>query len=65
MGLRARVAEGWYSFVACWVRVGRVKDGDDALSEKIGAACDGWDGEFSGELLASEERSEELWMETN
>lgn len=66
IGLRVRVAEGWYNFAVCWdCKVGRVKDGDEALRENTGAACVGCEGECSGELLAREERSDDaLWMDT-
>ena len=44
-----------------------MKGGEDELSEKAGVACTGCEGECSslGELLASDERSDEaLWIET-
>lgn len=68
MGLRARVAAGWWSFIvcccACW-SAGRLNEGEEALREKAGAAWVGCDGECSGELLASDERSDALWMDTS
>jgi hypothetical protein len=67
MALRPRVAEGWWSLrLDCWVwKLGGMKAGEVELSEKPGATvltcCVG---EESGELLASEDRSDELEMET-
>lgn len=68
MALRPRVAAGWWSLrLDCWVwKLGGTKAGDDELREKPGATVWGCCvGEDSGELLASEERSEALDMETS
>lgn len=64
MALRARVAAGWWSFkLDCWY-AGGMKAGEEELSENPGATVWGCCvGEDSGELLARDERSEELWME--
>jgi hypothetical protein len=68
MALRARVAAGWCSFrVDCWVwYVGGMKAGVDELREKVDTTCWGCCvGEELGELLDSDDRSEEaLLMET-
>jgi hypothetical protein len=66
IALRPRVAAGWCSFVLCCVwNVGGTNGGDDELREKLGATvCGCWVGEDCGELLANEERSEALDIET-
>lgn len=67
MALRPRVAEGWCSLkLEGWAwKLGGIKGGEDELSEKAGATVWGcWVGEASGELLASDERSE-AEMDTN
>ncbi len=67
MGM-ARVTEGWCSFsVDCWAwKAGGTKGGEVELSEKAGAWT-GCEGECSslGELLASEDRSDALCMDTS
>ena len=69
IALRARVAEGWCNLsVACWLwNAGGMKAGEVELREKPGATMVGCCvGEDSGELLASEDRSEDaLWMDTS
>lgn len=37
-----------------------MNEGDEALSEKVGAVCTGCEGDCSGEQLASEDRSDTL-----
>lgn len=67
IALRPRAAEGWCSLkLEGWDwKLGGTKGGDDELSEKAGATVWGCCvGEDSGELLASEERSE-AEMETS
>ncbi len=68
MALRPRVAEGWWSLMLdCWLwKLGGMKAGEDELRENPGATVWGCCvGEDSGELLASDERSEALEMETS
>lgn len=66
---RPRVAAGWCNLrLDCWLwNAGGMKEGEAELREKAGGATV-WGccvGEDSGEPLASEERSEALWMETS
>ena len=68
MALRPRVAAGWWSLKdSCWFwRLGGIKAGELELREKPGAMVWGCGvGEDSGELLARDERSEALEMETS
>lgn len=68
MALRPRVAAGWCNLrLECWLwKAGGTKGGEDELSEKAGATLWGcWVGDESGEVLASEDRSEALWMDTS
>lgn len=67
MALRPRVAEGWCNFRldCCPWKLGGTKAGEE-LREKLGATVWGcWVGEDSGELLASDERSDALEMDTS
>lgn len=68
IALRARVAAGWCSFsedCVCW-KLGGTKDGDVELSENDVATDVGCCvGELCGELLAKDERSDPLFIETN
>ncbi len=68
MGMALRpLAAGWWSLKLDWLlwSVGGMKEGEAELSEKPGVIdCGCWMGEDSGELLASEERSDEE-METS
>lgn len=68
MALRARVAEGWWSFKPeCWLwYVGGMNAGEVELRENGGATVMGCCvGELCGELLASDDRSEdELCIDT-
>lgn len=68
MALRPRVAAGWCNLrLDCWLwKEGGTKGGDDELSENAGATCCGcWVGDESGDVLAREDRSEALWMDTS
>lgn len=69
MGFRARVAEGWWSFSAdCWLWYpGGMKGGDAECRAKADATWVGCCvGEPCGELLASDDRSEdELFIDTS
>lgn len=67
IALRPRVAAGWCSLrLSCWFwKLGGTKAGDEELRENAGATVWGCCvGDDSGELLASEERSEALEIET-
>jgi hypothetical protein len=67
MALRVRVAAGWCNLsVDCWAWwVGGTKAGDEELREKEATCCGCWVGEELGELLDSEDRSEDaLLMDT-
>jgi hypothetical protein len=68
IALRPRVAAGWCSLRLAWLWKlgGGTKGGEAEFREKPGATVWGcWVGEDCGELLANEERSEALEMETN
>src|SRR5690554_2417319 len=69
IALRPRVAAGWCNcrFELWWLwKAGGTKGGDDELREKAGATlCGCCVGDESGELLAREDRSDELWMDTS
>lgn len=67
MALRPRVAAGWCNWLWLWKAVGGTKGGDEELSEKADGAtdCGCCMGEDSGDPLAREERSDELWIDTN
>jgi hypothetical protein len=64
MALRVRVAAGWCNLsVDCWAWwVGGTKAGDEELREKEATCCGCWVGEELGELLDSEDRSEDALL---